>query len=182
MCCFIGTALLNRFGYSREKKKVFRQSYPGKDQSGFTLLELMTTIALVAVLSGVGGYSYLNGMPERRVVRATRDLYNGIQNARSEAIERGQNITITFNSGDFIITDPGGTELSRHTFPPYIDLYSVTAGGAGDQYVFNERGMKTGVNGRVRIQYTRTGPLKRGVRVTSVGGITMIDETDPNWV
>lgn len=152
-----------------------------KRNAGFTLIELMVTIAIIAIMSGVGFYSFLSGMPDRRVLKSVRDLYVGIQDARSEAVSRGQNITIEFNSGNFVITDPDDNEIRRHDFPDYIDLYSVTAGGSDDVYTFNARGMKTGVNGIVRIQYTREGPLRRGVRVTSAGGVSMIDENSANW-
>ena len=181
MCCRFGVFFNYRFFSNREMKKQSDQFY-ATGQSGFTLLELMVTIAIVGLMSGVASYSFLSGMPERRVIKSVRALYNGIQDARSEAVERGQDITITFNSGNYIVTDPNNIEISRHEFLDYIDLYSVTGGGGGDQYTFNGRGMKTGVNGRVRIQYTRSGPLKRGVRVTSVGGVSMIDETDANWL
>lgn len=149
-----------------------------KSNSGFTLIELMVTIAIMSILVGISVYSFLNGLPDRRVRSASRDLYAGIQEARSEAAKRGENITITFDTSadSYSVTDTNGNQIGSHTFPDHIDLYEVTN---DTSYTFNYRGM--GEDGRVRIKYYRSGPKKMGVRVTRAGGISLIDETDSNW-
>ena len=152
-----------------------------KTTYGFTLIEMMVTIAILSVLAGIGGYSFLNGLPERRVIAASRDLYAGIREAQSEAINRGEEITITFNTdGDsYTIADENDNQINNHEFPDFINLYEVT--GDENFYVFDARGMKNVPSSRVRLQYYKSGPLRMGVRVTSAGGISIIDETDANW-
>lgn len=154
-----------------------------KKKAGFTLIELMVTIAVLAILTGIAGYQFLSGLPERRVLSASRDLYAGLQEARSKAVTRGEKITISFNTGDgsYTISDSDGDQIAEHTFPDFIDLYEITPGGGDDSYTFDTRGMKTGDSGRVRIEYYKSGPVKRGVRVTQAGGISLIEESDENW-
>jgi prepilin-type N-terminal cleavage/methylation domain-containing protein len=153
-----------------------------KNKAGFTLIELMVTIAIFGIIAGISGNSFLRGLPNRRVISASRDLYANINMARSQAVNRSEDVTITFDLANdrLAITDINGNEIGRHDFPDHIDLYEVT--GGDNFYTFNSRGMKNVPSSRVRLRYTGAGALARGVRVTTAGGISMIDETDPdNW-
>lgn len=156
-----------------------------KNHSGFTLIEVMVAIAIFSILAGVSTYSYLSGMPERRVTAESRQLFAGIQRSRSEAVGRGENITIDFDTGansyEITFTDPDDNviTIAEYDFPAYINMYEVT--GDDSFYTFNARGLKIGPTSIVRMQYHREGPLQRGIRVTSAGGISIIDETDNNW-
>jgi type IV fimbrial biogenesis protein FimT len=58
-------------------------------QRGFTLIELMVTIAVLAVLLGVGVPSFRSMIESNRLAAASNDLVTGLQFARSEAIKRG---------------------------------------------------------------------------------------------
>jgi type IV fimbrial biogenesis protein FimT len=154
-----------------------------KDKSGFTLMELMVTIAIFSILSGIAAYSYLSGLPERRAMSASRDLYAGVQESRSEAVGRGEGITITFNTGQesYTITDSGGNQIAEHDFPDYINLSAVT--GDDNFFTFDSSGRITNLatSEIVKLHYDKSGQRQWGVRVTPAGGITLIDETNENW-
>lgn len=160
--------------------------FPGRatvmtGRSGLTLVELLTVLAIVAVLSGIGGFWLLRGMPERRLMSASRELYCGLRKAQSRAVARGDLMTVIFNpaSGTFSVTDSDGNRLSRTTLPGYIDLYEITGDGKDEnQYFFNSRGIKTGMSGSVRIRYRKPGYDWRRVMVRSTGAMTIQRSSD----
>lgn len=156
--------------------------------AGFTLIELIVTIAIFAALAGIGGYSYLGGLPERRVAAACRDLYAAIHEARSEAVRRCADVSIVFDPGRgrCTIRDAGGNPLKPPlVLPGHVEICEATGNdGEGEGkvvYTFNSRGMKYPPSGKVKIAYHKPGYRKMGVRVTSAGGIAVIDETGGAW-
>lgn len=155
---------------------------------GFTLIELMTAIAVFAILAGIGGYSYLSGLPDRRVMAACRNLYSAVSEARARAVSRCENVSVVFDidAGAYTVLDGDGNVLKNpYVFPEHIEIYEVTGRDPNVddlRYTYNSRGIRSnGRYGTVRIRYHRSGYRNMGIRVTSVGGISIIDESDSNW-
>lgn len=71
-----------------------------RPQLGFTAIELMVVVSIVAVLAALAGPSFTPLMERWRVRSATEDLTSTLYFARSEAIKRGGGITIDA-SGDW---------------------------------------------------------------------------------
>lgn len=61
---------------------------------GFTLIELIITIALVAVILGLGVPSLTGMLRDNAIVAITNELVADLQFARSEAIKRNQPVSI----------------------------------------------------------------------------------------
>ena len=70
-----------------------------KNDSGFSLIELIMVILIVGVLTGIAVPGFVAWIPKYRVKDAAQDLYSNIQLAKMEAIKRNTNCTITFTNG-----------------------------------------------------------------------------------
>ncbi|MEN1728185.1 MAG: GspH/FimT family pseudopilin [Pseudomonadota bacterium] len=62
--------------------------------NGFTLLELIIAIALVALLTAIAVPSFRAVIQNNRITAQTNDLLTAFQLARSEAVRRGRPVTI----------------------------------------------------------------------------------------
>ncbi|MCK7574700.1 MAG: prepilin-type N-terminal cleavage/methylation domain-containing protein [Chromatiales bacterium] len=58
-----------------------------RDQRGFTLLEAMSRMAILAILVGIGAPSFRATMERSRVTTIANDFLYHLQLARSEAVE-----------------------------------------------------------------------------------------------
>lgn len=68
---------------------------------GFTLIELMITVAVLAVLVTLAAPSFSEIIASQRIRAAASSLYDTVLLARSEAIKRNTKITVQPNSSDF---------------------------------------------------------------------------------
>lgn len=73
-----------------------------RPQHGFTIIELMITVVIVAILAAIGVPSFNELILSTRIKNAASDIYGSLIYARSEAIKRGANVTITPASGLWI--------------------------------------------------------------------------------
>lgn len=73
--------------------RIFRRQ-PGNRPRGFTIVELMVTVVLAAILFAVAIPSFRGMIVSNRLVTQTNDLIGAINYARSEAIT--QNTSVTF--------------------------------------------------------------------------------------
>ncbi|QID17194.1 prepilin-type N-terminal cleavage/methylation domain-containing protein [Nitrogeniibacter mangrovi] len=68
---------------------------------GFTLIELMVTLAVAAILAAIAAPSFTRMIEDNRITTQANDLLTGIASARSEAIKRGVSVTITPKTNDY---------------------------------------------------------------------------------
>lgn len=79
---------------------------------GFTAIELLVTVAIIAVLAALAAPSFTPIIERWRVRDATESLTTALYFARSEAIKVGGNIIIAKNSSDSGCTSSGNTDWS----------------------------------------------------------------------
>ncbi len=79
-------------------------------ESGFTLAELVMTIAVIGILLAIGGTQLMSSLPDMRLKSAARDLYSNMQLARMNAVKNNTTWGLVFdpaNSRYFICSDSG---------------------------------------------------------------------------
>lgn len=72
-----------------------------KNANGFTLIELMVTIAILAILMTVAVPSFVEFTRNNRVTSQTNDLVTAFNYARSEASRRSQPVSLSASGADF---------------------------------------------------------------------------------
>lgn len=125
--------------YQLNVVQVRRPSLAMSHQRGFTLVELMVTIAVLAVLLGIAVPSFTESTLGSKLRTQANDLVAGALLARSEAIKRNQAVTLcassdgatctgTWASG-WIVRTTGGAVLQAHGAAPsgFLINSSVTS-------------------------------------------------------
>jgi prepilin-type N-terminal cleavage/methylation domain-containing protein len=67
-------------------------------KSGFTLIEMVCTIAVFAILTSIAIPGFIKWLPAYNLKRAARDVFSNMQVAKLDAIKRNDNCVVTFNT------------------------------------------------------------------------------------
>lgn len=70
-------------------------------RTGFSLVELLVAVSVIAILSGLGATSYSGIIGRARVTTEAGDLLHAIELARSEATKRNARVTLLPVGGDW---------------------------------------------------------------------------------
>lgn len=164
-----------------------------KLQLGLTLVELMMTVAVLAIVTSLAVPGYARLTAANRITTATNELVAAIHYARSEAIRRGQTVVIC-KSNDGLDCTVGGNhwesgwiafveqntnnirdaaEVLLHTWgaaPAGITIRPASAQNNIDDYLrFNARGIITNISGDVAFNVCSNAPINgRAVMLTSL--------------
>lgn len=75
--------------------------YPGKLNSyGFTLVELVVTLAIAAILATIAVPAFTSTLESLRARRATESMVAGLYNAKSEAIKQNAFVRVVFKTSN----------------------------------------------------------------------------------
>lgn len=69
-------------------------------ESGYTLIELMMTIAILALVASFAGPSVNDYIDKRKIINAAEAVYSQLQFARSQAISRSEDVHVNFGYSD----------------------------------------------------------------------------------
>ena len=143
-----------------------------KSIRGFTLIELVMSIAIVGILLTVGIPSFIALITNNRIVTQTNDFVSDLAHARAEAVRRNSRVTICRSNtgtsstpscvpasgwadGWIIFTDPSGfgtlaageTILRVRGAMPTGMTLAVSGFDSGDFLQFLPSGLVSGVSG-----------------------------------
>ncbi|MEQ1544213.1 GspH/FimT family pseudopilin [Methyloglobulus sp.] len=88
---------------------------------GFTLIELMLTIAIAAVVMGLAVPSFNTAIKNNRLTTQANDLVTSLNLARSEAVKRGTRVTLCKSSDGANCVADGATSNWRQGWIIFTD-------------------------------------------------------------
>ena len=144
-----------------------------RKDSGFTMIELMVVIGIMAILSAIAIPSYIKWLPKHRVGTAARAVMSGMEFARSNAIKTNSDVSVNFifGSDSLTVTNSGGTLRTRQ-MPGDVNLKDDEDDGLGNSVTFNGHGFSD-ESGGVVVENTKDDTLSRSINLT-LGGTTSI--------
>lgn len=121
-----------------------------RNSSGFTLIELMLTIAIFTIVAAVAIPNYLGWLPKRHLQSSAVDVQGAIVLAKMTAIRENTDVVLTFDPANerylaFIDTDEDGSQdggertVRSQGMSTGIDLNNTTI--PGHKLTFNSRGL-----------------------------------------
>jgi prepilin-type N-terminal cleavage/methylation domain-containing protein len=169
-------------------------------KNGFTLVELLVTIFVAAILTAIAAPSFLHTIRSNRADTLANQLIATLAMARSEAVKLGATVTVLsvsggndWGSGGWCVSaPPSGTAPSCGTTgQPYIVQMAApvttsgnpaTVNGTVSQLAFDSTGHLQLISGAKEVDFivcadgsTATKPLGVGVNVISFGRTRMAD-------
>lgn len=138
-------------------------------QSGFTAVELMVAVVILAIVAAIGLPSLLSFIQQSRVDAAADDLAQSMRYARSEAVTRNSDVSVVnagsnYSDGWSVVV--GGVTLREHEALPD----GVTT-NFGNNIAFNGRGMAS-ASGSITLSYEG---FTRCINFTLSGSVTQPD-------
>ena len=151
----------------------------GSRRRGFTLIELMVTITVLAILLAVAVPSFDGIRLSNRLTSYATDLLAGSQLARTEAIKRNAPVTMCVSANGTSCATSGGWETGWivlsgttviHQQPAAAAGYKLTEGGGTTSLTFESTGV-----GAVQATFTicraspSVGGQERVVKISATG-------------
>lgn len=158
-----------------------------KTNNGFTLIELMIAVAIVAILLAVAVPSFNNMLAGNRLATQTNEAIGAILFARSEAIRRNQTITFcradsaaantcaaSANWTDWIVTNNPGAgaaanTLRRGSFAKSGEVMRISSTLATSRLAFQPNGLANVTGGSNTIRLCTTLTTTDNVRQIEIG-------------
>lgn len=146
---------------------------------GFTLVELMVTVAVLAILVALAGPSLADMLRKNRAQAEVNTIKSMFNYARSEAVQRsGQVYVCTPDAGDWSVRTGScnGTELRRFSQPTVATVTKSNIPAAG--LIFDARGYLANVTLAANrpaysLSVTNACELNRIIQIQPIGSVAI---------
>lgn len=125
----------------RARERRFQSSRSGRKTSGFTIVELLITLAVIAILFAIGFVTYGRLNQRLSVESATSELSQTIMEARSQALRSGNSYRVILNTETSYSLEEQTSSgwVSRRTVELTRGI-TIAAPDAGSTVEFDTRG------------------------------------------
>lgn len=168
-------------------------------QQGFTIIELMITVALVAIIAGLGIPSFRDVIAKNRIISSINEFHQGVRLARAEAVKRSDDVVFCassnqtsctggWGSGWLIYQDADGdsvvdsNEIIRVGEPVYSG-YTLSYSGTGTSLTFTGRGLLSTSGGTFKLCGSdKDAKRARGIILLTTGATRRSLDTDGSGI
>lgn len=155
-----------------------RLSKPISTSSGFTLIELMVTIAVLAIIVGIAAPSFNTQIANQRVKSTAVNIESALKEAKAESIIRRQNVIVTYSStlNTIVLTGRNSTVIATYNVNSQSTVSLVITPIAVTQVIFQPNKLISGASTEVVYTICDSGSSNetpRQVRINSVANISI---------
>lgn len=130
------------------------------DRQGFTLVEVMVTLVVIAIAAAIATPSLMAMAPNMALKTAARDLYSKFQEAKMLAIKENNQVRVRFNGSYYYIdldepADPGYGSYTLSTVDTFTDENGDGLYNTGEPY--NDINGDGEYSGEIAINFTDYG-------------------------
>ena len=161
---------------------VFARHRPQKlrmSSSGFTLIELMVTIAVLAIIVSIAAPSISTQLANQRVKSTTSTIANALKEAKVESILRRQNVTVIYtdtSTPKTIKLQAGSDDISTYNLNARSTVTQTITPSTVTSIVFQPNKLISGASTEVVYAICDSGSSNetpRQVRINSIANISI---------